>query len=120
MLLSAAAPNALAAGVLLTAVGLAVMLFLATANTTLQLNSEPAMRGRVMALYGLVFLGSTPLGGPLLGWIAEEWGARFGLGVGGALSLAAAVAAMSTTWSGRRSAAAAGAADPQGDVVVAA
>ena len=47
--------------------GVAIMLFLATANTTLQLASDPAMRGRVMALYGLVFLGSTPLGGPVPG-----------------------------------------------------
>ncbi len=119
MLLSAAAPNALSAGILLAAVGVAIMLFLATANTTLQLNSEPAMRGRVMALYGLVFLGSTPLGGPLLGWIAEQWGARFGLGLGGAISLVAAAAAMSTTGSGRRSATVR-AGDASGDVVVAA
>ena len=59
---------------MLVGVGMAVMLFLATANTTLQLNSDPAMRGRVMAVYGLLFLGSTPIGGPLLGWISETWG----------------------------------------------
>lgn len=95
MLATAAAPTAWLTGVLLVGVGLSVMLFLATANTTLQLHSDPAMRGRVMALYGLLFLGSTPLGGPLLGWISETWGPRFGLGLGGALSLAAAVAAAS-------------------------
>ncbi|MGH9266277.1 MAG: MFS transporter, partial [Acidimicrobiales bacterium] len=94
MLATAVAPNVFLAGVLLVAVGVAVMLFLATANTTLQLNSDPAMRGRVMALYGLLFLGSTPVGGPLLGWISETWGPRVGLALGGAISLAAALAAI--------------------------
>jgi MFS family permease len=90
MLATAAAPSAWLAGALLVAVGLAVMLFLATANTTLQLNSDPAMRGRVMALYGLLFLGSTPVGGPLLGWISQQWGPRAGLAFGGVFTLAAA------------------------------
>ena len=103
MLATAAAPNAVVAGGLLVAVGTAVMLFLATANTTLQLNSDPAMRGRVMALYGLLFLGSTPVGGPMLGWISEHWGPRVGLALGGALSLAAVLAAMSTIRIRRRS-----------------
>jgi MFS family permease len=100
---AAVAPSVLTASVLLVGMGTAVMLFLATANTTLQLNSEPAMRGRVMALYGLVFLGSTPVGGPLLGWISERWGARYGLGLGGVLSLTAALAAISTIHVRRRS-----------------
>ena len=95
MLATSAAPTAWLTGVLLVGVGLSVMLFLATANTTLQLHSDPAMRGRVMALYGLLFLGSTPLGGPLLGWVSEAWGPRVGLALGGAFSLAAAVAAAS-------------------------
>jgi MFS family permease len=90
MLATAAAPNPATACLLLVGVGLAVMLFLATANTTLQLSSDPAMRGRVMALYGLLFLGSTPVGGPLLGWISEQWGPRAGLALGGAFTLAAA------------------------------
>ena len=111
MLATAVAPTVALASVLLVAVGVAVMLFLATANTTLQLNSDPAMRGRVMALYGLLFLGSTPVGGPLLGWISETWGPRFGLGLGGAVSLAAALAAVGGIRARRRSreAAAAGA-----------
>ncbi|MDQ4069427.1 MAG: MFS transporter, partial [Actinomycetota bacterium] len=113
MLATAAAPTVALTSVLLVAVGVAVMLFLATANTTLQLNSDPAMRGRVMALYGLLFLGSTPVGGPLLGWISEHWGPRVGLALGGAVSLAAALAAASRVRSRRRSreAATAGAAD---------
>lgn len=106
MLVTAAAPSAATTSVLLVAVGLAVMLFLATANTTLQLNSEPAMRGRVMALYGLLFLGSTPVGGPLLGWIAQHWGPRTGLALGGASSLAAAVVAIAGIRNRRRAGAA--------------
>jgi len=121
LLATAVAPTAWLTCVLLVAVGTAVMLFLATANTTLQLNSDPAMRGRVMALYGLLFMGSTPIGGPLLGWISETWGPRFGLGLGGVLSLAAAVAAASRVHFRRRSAAvaAAGAEESAGVIVAA-
>ena len=92
-MLAAAAPTALAVGLLLVPTGVALMLFLATANTTLQLASDAAMRGRVMALYGLVFLGSTPLGGPLMGWVSEQWGSRAGMAAGGAVSFVAAVTA---------------------------
>ena len=120
LLATAAAPTVWLTCVLLVAVGMAVMLFLATANTTLQLNSDPAMRGRVMALYGLLFLGSTPIGGPLLGWISEAWGPRVGLAIGGALSLAAAVAVASRVRVRRRSAAAARADGEGADVIVAA
>jgi MFS family permease len=94
------------AAIVLVAVGMAMMLFMATANTTLQLNSDPAMRGRVMALYGLLFLGTTPVGGPVMGWIAQAWGPRVGLAIGGALSLGAALAAVSRVRVRRRSAAA--------------
>lgn len=92
-LVAAVAPTPLTMAVVLVGVGISVMLFLATANATLQLNSAPAMRGRVMALYGLVFLGTTPLGGPLVGFVSEHWGARAGLGLGGGVSLAVALVA---------------------------
>jgi MFS family permease len=73
------------------------MTFLATANSTLQLASSSEMRGRVMALYGLVFLGSTPLGGVLGGWMAGQFGPRSILLLSGVSSLAAAgVAAVLT------------------------
>ncbi len=90
---AALAPSAWLMGAVLVLVGVAIMLFLATANTTLQLTTEPAMRGRVMALYGLVFLGSTPLGGPLLGWVSGRWGGRWGLALSGLVSLGAALVA---------------------------
>ena len=64
--------------------------FLATGNTTLQLEAAPTMRGRVMALWAVAFLGSTPVGGPLIGWVVALAGARIGLGVGAMSAFAAA------------------------------
>ena len=63
--------------------------YVATANTTLQLSADPVMRGRVMALYAIAFLGSTPIGSPIVGWIAHHNGARVAL-VGGAVATLAA------------------------------
>lgn len=91
MVASAAAPTLLIELVVLALLGGAVITFMTTANALLQLGSEPAMRGRVMALYALVFIGSTPVGGPLIGWVSEELGPRFGLGLGGLASVVAAV-----------------------------
>ena len=96
------APNAVVAMIGLVPMGVCSMTFIATANSTLQLSSRHEMRGRVMALYALVFLGSTPLGGPLIGWISQQWGARSGLFVGGAVSLVAAVAAALSVWRQQR------------------
>jgi MFS family permease len=93
------APTALTAMIGLVPMGVSSMMFIATANSTLQLTARDEMRGRVMALYALVFLGSTPIGGPIVGWISQEWGARAGLFVGGAASLVAAAAA---AWSVHR------------------
>ena len=72
--------------------GAAMITFQATANSLLQLNSDPVFRGRVMALYVMVFLGSTPIGGPVVGWVAEQFGARSGLGLGGIATFIASVA----------------------------
>jgi MFS family permease len=93
--LVAGAPNAVTAGALLVPIGAALIVFISTANTTLQLTSSPEMRGRVMAIFGLVFLGSNPLGAPLLGWICQHWGARAGLVFGGSISILAAAVALS-------------------------
>jgi MFS family permease len=87
---AAAAPTLLVEAVVLAPLGVASMTFLATANSTLQLASSPELRGRVMALYGLVFLGSTPLGGVLGGWMAGQFGPRSILVLSGVSSLAAA------------------------------
>ncbi|MGC4935071.1 MFS transporter [Gordonia sp. DT30] len=64
--------------------------FLSTGNATLQLNCEPQMRGRVMALWSVAFMGSTPIGGPIIGWISESAGPRTGLAVGAAACFVAA------------------------------
>jgi MFS family permease len=80
--LSAIAPNLPLELVALGAVGFASVTFLAMGNSTLQLATDPQMRGRVMSLWAVAFLGSTPIGGPLIGWITSIAGARVGLGVG--------------------------------------
>jgi MFS family permease len=68
-------------------VGYGSITFNSYAKTTLQLASEPVMRGRVMALWALAWQGSTPLGGPLVGWIAQQAGARWSLVAGGVPTL---------------------------------
>ncbi len=76
---------------LLIPTGLASITFLNSANVTVQMNVEPAYRGRVMALYMMVLQGGTPIGAPLMGWVAETFGARASLALGGGLSLLAAL-----------------------------
>jgi MFS family permease len=93
MTAGAFAPRLIDEEVLIVLVGAASMTFMATANSTCQLSSTPEMRGRVMALYGLVFLGSTPIGGPIVGWISQNLGPRYGLGVGGVATILAATGA---------------------------
>ncbi len=63
-------------------VGFFSLTMLTAANSALQISTEPQMRGRVMALYMVVFLGATPIGSPFVGWIAETFGARWSIGVG--------------------------------------
>ena len=71
----------------LVPLGAASVTFAAGVNSTLQLAAEPAMRGRVMALYSVVFLGSTPIGGPIAGWLSEAAGPRAGLVLAGVAAL---------------------------------
>ncbi|HEU4355827.1 MAG TPA: MFS transporter, partial [Actinomycetota bacterium] len=87
-IVAAVAPSLPAELAVQVALGLVSIVFMITANTTLQLTSRPEMRGRVMALYAVVFLGGTPLGAPLAGWIGEWLGARWGLAIGGSVALA--------------------------------
>lgn len=75
----------------LVLLGLCSITYISTANTLLQLRSSPEMRGRVMALYALVFLGSTPIGGPIVGFISQQWGARWALALGGVATVTGAV-----------------------------
>jgi len=95
---TAAAPTLALVLAVLVPMGAAAVLFVSTTNSLLQLNSEPAMRGRVMALWGVVFFGSTPLGGPLAGLLAGWFGPRFALAFGGLATLVTGIAA----WYGLR------------------
>jgi MFS family permease len=84
-------PGYLAFLVALVPTGIAVLTFTTAANSSTQLNTAPDMRGRVMGLYMLVFLGGTPLGSPLAGWVAEAYGPRMTLIAGGVISMVATV-----------------------------
>lgn len=84
-------PNLITVGLMLIPVGIAMMTFTTTANATVQMSVAPAMRGRVMGLYMLVFLGGTPLGGPVMGWLAEHYTGRAPLVAGGVVSVLTAL-----------------------------
>lgn len=90
VLLTALAPTLFLAILGLVVVGYCSISFTSLGNVTIQLASAPEMRGRVMALWTVAFLGSTPIGGPIIGAIGEHAGARWGLVVGGVAALAAA------------------------------
>ena len=90
-LLAALMPSVALELPVLALLGAAAVTFAAAINSSLQLAVEPQMRGRVMALYSIVFLGSTPIGGPLAGWLAEAYDPRVAL-------LLAAIAGLSAAW----------------------
>ncbi|MFF9344926.1 MULTISPECIES: MFS transporter [unclassified Streptomyces] len=75
---------------LLVPIGMIGLTVNITANSAVQMATDPAMRGRVMSLYMMVFAGGTPIGAPLLGWVTDTYGARVGFATGGLVSLAAA------------------------------
>jgi hypothetical protein len=77
----------------LVPLGAVSVTFAAGVNSSLQLAAAPAMRGRVMSLYSVVFLGSTPIGAPIVGWLAEVASPRAGLALGGVAALLAAAGA---------------------------
>lgn len=71
-------------------VGFSSISFMTTSTAIVQLRADPSMRGRVLALQAIVFLGSTPIGGPILGWVCQHFGARTGVMIGGVSALLAA------------------------------
>jgi MFS family permease len=91
---AAVSPGPATAAIFLAAAGAASVVFSSTTNATLQLRADPAMRGRVVALYIVAFLGSTPVGGPLVGAVGQLAGPRAALGVGAAGCLLAAALAL--------------------------
>ncbi len=96
MILLGLAPTLPAAWLAAPVAGAAGTAFAITGNSTLQLNSASALRGRVMALYTVVFIGSTPIGGPLAGVVGEHIGPRVGLAGGGLIAVVAGLAALSS------------------------
>lgn len=91
-LVAALAPTLTAAYLAMVVVGFANIIVNTLGRTVLQLGTDVSMHGRVLALHGLVFLGSTPFGGPLLGWVCEAFGARAGFVVAGSAALVAGAA----------------------------
>lgn len=87
----ALAPTYETYAVLAIPTGLAMLTMITAANAAIQISTDPAMRGRVMSMYMMVFLGSTPIGAPIIGWVADHFGARWSIGVGGIASIAVAV-----------------------------
>ena len=90
----AVAPTLAVALAVLPFLGAATIAFPIVGNSTLQLTAAESVRGRVMALYTVIFLGTTPIGGPLAGAVGEHVGARAGLLAGGVIALVAAVATL--------------------------
>ncbi|MEU7065395.1 MFS transporter [Streptomyces sp. NPDC046161] len=92
LVVTAFAPAYWLFAVLLVPIGMFGLTVNVTANSSVQMATDPEMRGRVMALFMMVFTGGTPLGAPLVGWITDTYGARVGMAAGGAVSLTAALA----------------------------
>nr|WP_190220215.1 MFS transporter [Streptomyces griseosporeus] len=89
---AALAPSLWLFALLMAPIGMFGMTVNVTANTSVQMATDPAMRGRVMALYMMVFMGGSPVGAPIAGWITDAYGVRAGLAVGGVISALAATA----------------------------
>jgi MFS family permease len=92
-LFAAAMPSLILEAITLAALGGAAVIFVSSINSTIQLAVSAEMRGRVMALFSIVFLGSTPIGGPLTGWLSEAYDPRVALVLAGVSGLSAAWAA---------------------------
>jgi MFS family permease len=93
ILIASIAPTLATEAVAMFAMGASAFAFIAVANTTIQLTAAPEMRGRVMALYAIAFLGSTPIGGPIVGWISQNYGPRTGFAIGGVAAIIATAVA---------------------------
>ena len=87
-------PTYLAFALFVPVIGFCTLTLLNSANATMQLESDPAFRGRVMALYMTIVMGGTPLGSPIIGWVGEHLGARWTLISGGVLTIAGVLLAV--------------------------
>src|SRR3954468_20826665 len=89
MAMMAFVPNQLSAYVVGILLGITSIAFLTASTSIVQVESAPEMRGRVLALQAMLFLGSTPIGGPIVGWVSQQFGARWAIGLGAVAALAA-------------------------------
>ncbi|MBV2357441.1 MFS transporter [Streptomyces sp. J2-1] len=89
-IVASAAPAYWLFAFLMVPIGIFGMTVNVTANTAVQMTTDPAMRGRVMALFMMVFMGGTPLGAPLVGWVTDRFGPQIGFALGGVFSAGAA------------------------------
>jgi predicted MFS family arabinose efflux permease len=92
--IAAAMPSYLWFGAALVIIGWSAQTFTTTANSTIQISTDPDMRGRVIALFLAIAVGATPIGAPLVGWVADTLGPRWALGVGAASGFGAVIVAM--------------------------
>ena len=90
VLLAAVMPTVVLFYVTMPLVGALSTATIATSNTTLQLNSDPQLRGRVMSLFSMALIGSTPIGGPIVGWVGDHIGPRWSLAIGGTAAIVVA------------------------------
>jgi MFS family permease len=96
MALMAIVPNQAAAFVVGLALGASSIAFLTASTAIVQIEAAPEMRGRVLALQAMLFLGSTPIGGPIVGWVSQAFGARYAIGLGALAALGAGAWGMFT------------------------
>ena len=89
--LAAVMPNYWLFGIMLVVIGIAAQTFTTSVNSSVQLSTAPAMRGRVMAIVLAISAGGTPLGAPIVGWVADTFGPRWALGIAALSGLAAAL-----------------------------
>jgi len=89
--LAAVMPNYWLFGMMLVVIGIAAQTFTTSVNSSVQLSTAPAMRGRVMAILLAISAGGTPLGAPVVGWVADTFGPRWALGIAALSGLAAAL-----------------------------
>jgi MFS family permease len=94
--MAALAPSYWSFAAALVVIGVATLTFTNTTNSLMQLSTEPVMRGRVMALRVGIALGATPIGAPIVGWVANQFGPRWAMGIGAASGVAAAIVGLAT------------------------
>jgi MFS family permease len=95
---AAVLPNYWLFGIVLIAIGVSAQTFTTSTNSLMQLTTEPAMRGRIVAIFLAIAMGGTPIGAPIVGWVADTYGPRWALGVGATAGFAAAIVGLRYLW----------------------